>query len=336
MKFYYSGRRKWRCPIIQYITDNDWDFEDSTQSINFYSAMNQFWVKHNMISNDADQVTTEQRQYAVDNFNNLKNIDTLMYENNYYNSIQDHNNAVSYIDRGKDKTIVTVSGGSWLLQLTRNSIEHQGSWMLDHYTNYNVISIVDDVKRSYRNPVLYDSCLYDGINDELNSPQKIADYIKNLIPDTEYTVIADCKNGHSSCMLAYYLNATRVLITSGTTTCDPDVVLSDGYYAPVGGKYKMSNFFTVPFEVALRNLAFCKDIPEELQSINSIANAMPDTEFTYMYHNNDMGFKLYRDLLDSSLPNLSMSGVNRTPYTYGDHFINLELRKNGFFDLYLS
>ena len=335
MKFYHVGRRKWQCPIIEYITNNDWDFEDSTQSINFYSAMNQFWVKH-MMSNNDDKLSTKQRQYAVDNFNDLKNIDTLMYENNHKASIQDQNNAVSYIDRGKDKTIVTVSGGSWLLQLARNSLEHQGSWMLDHYTDYNVISIVDDVKRSYRNPVLYDSCLYDGINDELNSPEKIADYIKKLIPNTEYTVIADCKNGHSSCMLAYYLNATKVLITSGTTTCDPDVVLNDIYYASVGGRYKISNFFTVPFEVALRNLAFCKDIPEELQTINSIATVMPDTEFTYRYHNYDTGFRLYKDLLDSRLPNLSMAGVDRTEYTFGDHFINLELRKNGFFNLYLS
>ena len=335
MKFYHVGRRKWQCPIIEYITNNDWDFEDSTQSINFYSAMNQFWVKH-MMSNNDDQLSPKQRQYAVDNFNDLKNIDTLMYENNHSNSIQDQNNTVSYIDRGKDKTIVTVSGGSWLLQLARNSLEHQNSWMLDYYTDYNVISIVEDVRRSSRNPVLYDSCLYDGINDKLNSPEKIAEYIKKLIPNTEYTVIADCKNGHSSCILAYYLNATKVLITSGTTTCDPDVVLNDTYYAPVGGKYKISNFFTVPFEVALRNITFCKDIPEELQTINSIATVMPDTEFTYRYHNYDTGFRLYKDLLDSRLPNLSMAGVDRTEYTFGDHFINLELRKNGFFDLYLS
>ena len=174
MKFYYSTRKhfKTRCPIIEHISYNDWNFEDSNQSIDFFNAMNQFNIKY--MSSFPDQVTTEQRQYAIDNFDNLKNIDKLMHSSEHKNAIQDHNNTVSYIDRGKDKTIIVVSGGSWLLQLARNSLEHQSSWMLDHYTDYNVISIVDDIERSYRNPVLYDSCLYDGINDELNSPQKMA------------------------------------------------------------------------------------------------------------------------------------------------------------------
>lgn len=331
MKFYYPTATD--CSIVDYITSKDWKFANSNQAVDFYNEMNKFNIKH--MSNTANQITADQRQYCIDNFNNLKNINTLLYPTYHSNSTQDQNLTVSYINRGKPKTIVAISGGSWLLQLSRNSIEHHYSWMLDHYTDYNVISIVEDVRRSYRNPVLYDSCLYNGINDELNSLEKVADYIKQLIPDTEYTVIADCKNGHSSCILAYYLNATRVLVSSGTTTCDSAVVFNDSYYAPVNGKHNMFNFFDVPFEIALRNIAFCKDIPEEIRSINSIVTAMPDTEFTYIYHDNDIGFILYKDLLDSSLPNLSITGTERTAYTFGDHYIILELRKNGYFDLYL-
>lgn len=333
MKFYHPTVTD--CSIVDYITSKDWSFANSKQAIDFYTEMNKFNIKHMAYDND-EQLTANQRQYCVDNFDKIQDIDQLMYPSHHENAIQDQNLAVSYIDRGKPKTIVAVSGGSWLLQLNRNIIEHQLSWMLDHYTDYNVISIVDDVRRSHRNPVLYDSCMYKGINDDLDSPEKLANYIKQLIPNTEYNVIADCKNGHSSCMLAYHLNATRVLVLSGTTTCDPDVVFSDPFYTPVDGKYNMLNFFQTPFEVALRNIAFCKYIPDKLVSISSIATAMPNTEFTYVFHVDDRGFKLYRDELDTSMSNINMRGIRNTAYTFGSHYITLELRKSGQLDLYFS
>lgn len=333
MKFYHPTVTD--CSIVDYITSKDWSFANSKQAIDFYTEMNKFNIKHMAYDND-EQLTANQRQYCVDNFDKIQDIDQLMYPSHHENAIQDQNLAVSYIDRGKPKTIVAVSGGSWLLQLNRNIIEHQLSWMLDHYTDYNVISIVDDVRRSHRNPVLYDSCMYKGINDDLDSPEKLANYIKQLIPNTEYNVIADCKNGHSSCMLAYHLNATRVLVLSGTTTCDPDVVFSDPFYTPVDGKYNMLNFFQTPFEVALRNIAFCKYIPDKLVSISSIATAMPNTEFTYVFHVDDRGFKLYRDKLDTSMSNINMRGIRNTAYTFGSHYITLELRKSGQLDLYFS
>lgn len=333
MKFYHPTVTD--CSIVDYITSKDWSFANSKQAIDFYTEMNKFNIKHMAYDND-EQLTANQRQYCVDNFDKIQDIDQLMYPSHHENAIQDQNLAVSYIDRGKPKTIVAVSGGSWLLQLNRNIIEHQLSWMLDHYTDYNVISIVDDVRRSHRNPVLYDSCMYKGINDDLDSPEKLANYIKQLIPNTEYNVIADCKNGHSSCMLAYHLNATRVLVLSGTTTCDPDVVFSDPFYTPVDDKYNMLNFFQTPFEVALRNIAFCKYIPDKLVSISSIATAMPNTEFTYVFHVDDRGFKLYRDKLDTSMSNINMRGIRNTAYTFGSHYITLELRKSGQLDLYFS
>jgi hypothetical protein len=333
MKFYHPTVTD--CSIVDYITSKDWSFANSKQAIDFYTEMNKFNIKHMAYDND-EQLTANQRQYCVDNFDKIQDIDQLMYPSHHENAIQDQNLAVSYIDRGKPKTIVAVSGGSWLLQLTRNSIEHQLSWMLDHYTDYNVISIVDDVRRSHRNPVLYDSCMYKGINDDLNGPEKLANYIKQLIPNTEYNVIADCKNGHSSCMLAYHLNATRVLVLSGTTTCDPDVVFSNPFYTTVDGKHNMLNFFQTPFEVALRNIAFCKYIPDKLVSISSIATAMPNTEFTYVFHVDDIGFKLYRDELDTSMSNINMRGIRNTAYTFGNHYITLELRNSGQLDLYFS
>jgi hypothetical protein len=334
MKFYHPTVTD--CSIVDYITSKDWSFANSKQAIDFYTEMNKFNIKH-IAPDYQNQIPTKHRQYCIDNFDKLQDIDRInTHPHEHNNAIQDQNLAVSYIDRGKPKTIVAVSGGSWLLQLTRNSIEHQLSWMLDHYTDYNVISIVDDVRRSHRNPVLYDSCMYKGINDYLDSPEKLANYIKQLIPNTEYNVIADCKNGHSSCMLAYHLNATRVLVLSGTTTCDPTVVFNDPFYAPVNDRHNMLNFFQSPFEVALRNIAFCKYIPDKLISINSIATAMPNTEFTYVFHVDDAGFKLYRDELDTSLPNINIRGIKSSPYTFGNHYITLELRKSGQLDLYFS
>tara|TARA_B110001454_G_C12717566_1_gene433209 strand:- start:125 stop:1123 length:999 start_codon:yes stop_codon:yes gene_type:complete len=330
MKFYYPTSTD--CPIVDYIASKDWNFLDNEQSVDFAYAMNKFNLKH--INNSNNQVTPAQRQKCIDNFSDLKDINKICSKEEHINSVQDQNLTVSYADRGKSKTIVAISGGSWLLSLTKNSIEHQYSWMLDMFTDYNVISIVEDVRRSYTNPVLYDSCLYNGINDELNSPEKLADYIKQLIPNTEYNVVADCKNGHSSCMLAYYLNATRVLIQSGTTTCDSDIIFNNNRYITKDGRYNMLNYFDIPFELSLRTLAFCKNVPAHLQSINSIANSMPNTEFTYFYHIHDDEFRLYKDIIDTSLSNIKCRGIDRTPYTYGDHYITLELRQNGVFDSY--
>lgn len=330
MNFYYNDATN--CDIVDYITDKDWDFSNNQQSVDFCDAMNKFKLKH--INNDANISTSLQLKHCIENFSDLKDIDNLWLPQEHIDAEQDQNLIVSYINRDKPKTIVAISGGSWLLSLTRNSIEHQYSWMLDHFKEYNVISIVEDVRRSYTNPVLYDSCLYNGINDELNSPEKVAEYIKKLIPNTEYHVVADCKNGHSSCMLAYYLDATSVVVQSGTTTCDNEFVLSNERFKPVENRYNILSFWDIPFEIALRTIAFCKDVPTHLRSINSIARAMPNTEFSYIHHVNDHGFKFYIDQIDSSLSNITMTVIKRTAYTFGDHYITLELRTNGWFDNY--
>lgn len=311
------------CDITNSIINKDWNFANNKDSVEFAIAMQKYHIKYM----SSTYVTNEQRQVCIDNFDRLKNIDSLYLKDTLTNATLDQDMSVAYIDRGKPKTIVVISGGSWLLTLYRNAIEHQGSWMLDEFTDYNVISIVEDVIRSRRNPVLYDSCLYNGINDGLNSIEKVANYIKQLIPNTEYNIIADCKNGHSGCVLAYYLNASRVLVQSGTSTCE--------HTYDNNKTYNIEDYFFIEFEVALRNIAFCKDVPKHLKSINSIAKEMPDTEFTYIHHVNDIGFNYYIDLVDDSIANITKSAIDRTPHTHGDHYITLELRRVGFFSDYL-
>jgi len=328
------------CDITNSIINKDWNFANNKDSVEFAIAMQKYHIKYK----SSTYVTNEQRQVCIDNFDKLKNIDNLHLEYSLRNATLDKDMSVAYIDRGKPKTIVVISGGSWLLTLYRNAIEHQESWMLDEFTDYNVISIVEDISRAHRNPVLYDSCLYNGINDELNSIEKVANYIKQLIPNTEYNIIADCKNGHSSCMLAYYLNASRVLVQSGTSTCEYNNVLNNynnnskqsKFVLAEYNEYNIDDYFNISFEVVLRNIAFCNNVPTHLKSINSIAKEMPGTEFTYIHHANDVGFNYYIDLVDNSIANITKSAIDTTPHTHGDHYITLELRRSGFFAKYFK
>ena len=312
------------CHIVDSIVNKDWNFSNNQESSEFSKLAQQYHIKYL----SSTYVTNQQRQLCIDNFNNIKNINNLYLKDALANATLDQDMSVAYIDRGKEKTIVAISGGSWLLALSRNAIEHQYSWMFKEFTDYNIISIVESVKRSQRNPVLFDSCLYKGINDRLDSIEKLADYIKELIPNTEYNIVADCKNGHSSCLLAEQLNASKVLIQSGTSTCIP--MYTDNK------QHNIEDYFFIEFEMSLRNIAFCNDVPQHLMSINSIATTMPDTEFTYLYHVNDVGFKPYIELVDDSVTNVTKIGVETSSHTYSDHYITLELRRSGFFVNYFK
>lgn len=312
------------CDIVKRIVDKNWNFLNNSNSIEFSNLAQQYHIKYM----SSTYVTNEQRQICLDNFNNIKNINSLYLQESLTDATLDQDMSVAYIDRGKEKTIVAISGGSWLLALSRNAIEHQYSWMFDEFTDYNIISIIEDVKRSQRNPVLFDSCLYKGINDNIDSIEKLATYIKNLIPNTDYNIVSDCKNGHSSCLLAKELNASNVLIQSGTSTCVPLYTNNK--------KHNIEDYFFIGFELSLRNISFCNNIPKSLCTLNSIANTMPDTNFTYVHHVDDVGFKPYIDLVDDSVTNITKIGIETTPHTYSNHYITLELRRSGFFADYFK
>ena len=337
MKFYNNKRIK-DCSIVDYITSKDWNITDSKDGADLVLSMLEYHIKH-MSRHGTDILGSKQYKYGIDNFSKLKNFnkDQEVWMPNFisYQGITlSHNNSIAYIDRGKPKTIVVASGGSWILSLYRNKLEHQYQWMFEDFKDYNIISVVEDVSRTFTNPLLYDSCLYAGINNELNSIEKLADYIKELIPNTEYNVVADCKNGHSSCMLAYYLNATRVLIQSGTTTCNYNVFHNN--ISNDAGEFRIDDFFQSSLEMTFRNIAFCKNVPQHLTHINSIATHMPGTEFTYIHHADDSEFKHHIDGVDESIKNISKSSVNDTNYTHGQHYITTELRKSGMFTRYFS
>ena len=53
------------------------------------------------------------------------------------------------------------------------------------------------MNRTYHNPILYDSCYYNGCHPDLDTLEAIADYTKKLFPDNDYYVVADCKAGHT-------------------------------------------------------------------------------------------------------------------------------------------
>lgn len=338
MKF-FSGNRDAECDIVSSIVRKDWDFSNDKHAVEFEMAMQNYYIEYI----DNTYLTKSQRQTAIENFADLNIITDLYLPETFEGATLDQRNCVAYINRGKPKTIVAVSGGSWALSVCRGALEHQYSWMLNEFEEYNVISIVEDLSRSYTNPILYDSCLYKGINNKINSTQKLADYITTIMPNTEYHLVADCKNGHSTAMLAHYLKASRVLIQSGVTHCDYRRLLKQHN---VEGKYELELWNQISFQLLFRQMEFCRGIPENLQSINSIARnhsvtpqlagtkAMPECKFTYIHHENDLGFKDYIDLVDESI--IEKIAIQTTPHTFGDHYITLELRQSGFFTEFFS
>ena len=317
-----------------WLLERDWDFADNQQGVEFELLMHDYfideWNNHNK-----SMYNPRQRSLAIHGLHRLPNIKKLMYPEFYTNVSTDQNNSVLYIDRGKPDTLISLSSGSWVNTVTRNLLEHQVGYMLDKVTDYNVISIIEDYTRTVDNPILYDSCMYDGINYEINSTTKLVEYIKNLIPNTNYHILADCKNGHSSCLIAHELGASRVLIQSGISNCEYEQELKQFSRVEFDNRYNLYEWNDLRFQVLLRQMHFCKDIPDKFKSINSIAEVTPNCEFTYVYCDKDDSLYRYIDSVTDT-ENVNKVPLAPTAYTFGNHYITIELENSGYFDRYFS
>lgn len=319
MKFFHHNQS---CSVINQLTNKNWNFLDNTQACEFSILARQFWQKYYPAQPHVD--------YSLDNFDKIPQVNRQLSNRlMQIDGIQkDLNNCCVYIDRGKSKTIVVVNSPNWYEQLYNDTgPEHKSSWFLEdsQFEDYNIISIVEDITRVYDNPVLYDSLYYCGINYNINSLPKLALYINKLINTKEYYVVGDCKNGHSSALLAYYLNASKVIISSGVS--DIDFSFIQQKYMNEVGEYFLEAYWQIPFEIMLRTIAFGKHIPAELHSINSIAKKMPHAKFMYAHHENDTTFPEWIDMVDSNI--VTKVSVKDSPYTFGNHYINIELYKAG-------
>lgn len=319
MKFWHDNQS---CEVINQLTSKNWNFLDNTHAHNFSILARQFWQKY---YEPRDMV-----EYSLDNFNKIPQVnrqlsDRLLRINNIQ---RDLNNCCVYINRGKAKTIVVVNSPNWYEQLYNDTgPEHKSSWFLEdsQFEDYNIISLVEDITRVHDNPILYDSLYYCGINYNINSLPKLALYINKLFDTKEYYVVGDCKNGHSSALLAYYLNASKVIISSGVSDIDCSFVQSK--FMNEVGEYLLDGYWQIPFEIMLRTIAFGKHIPAELHSINSIAKKMSHAKFMYAHHENDTTFSEWIDMVDGSIVN--KVSIKDSPYTFGNHYINIELYKSG-------
>lgn len=323
MKFYDHNVD---CNISDTITATDWDIFDQTQSRDLSLLLRKYYLKHCQ--------ENEYMQYSFDAFQNLKYLNSKNEVHFTLNDIPDlkldQRSCVAFANRNKPKTIVALNGGSWIRDLYMDGgSEHQYHWLFrDMFEKqFNIISIAEDPRRSYTNPILYDSCFYNGINSDIDSLSDMCDYIQALIPSEEYYVIADCKNGHSASVLAYFLDATKVFIHSGITTSNTKVV-KDIYYNDSDECF-IKSYFQIPVEVMLRHEAFAHDLPNELTSINNIAKTMPYTKFMYMYHNQDKSITPHVDNIVES-NNVTKKGIDTTAYTLSDHYIMSEIRKSGY------
>ena len=320
---------------FNWLNQRDWDFTDNQQGFEFEILMQELysrlWDNNNMRSH----YNPRQRRTAIRNIKQLPNIKSLMWPEQYTHASTDQNNSIIYLDRGKPDTIVNLSSGSWVNTVTRNLLEHQLGWTFDRLGDYNVISIIEDYSRTADNPILYDSCMYKGISYEIDTTTKLVEYIKNLIPNTNYHIVSDCKNGHSSCIIAHELGASRVLVQSGITHCHWESELTKfnrDFNNNLPHIYHWDDFI---FQVLLRQMNFCKDMPEEFKSLNSIAEVTPDCEFTYAYCDGNTSMPQYIDSVYETT-NVNKVSIAPTPYTFDNHFITMELEKSGWFANYFN
>ena len=314
-----------KCNYADMLCKEVWNFSDDKQGVEFVKLFLNYKIS-NGYSNDKEL-------NALENFNKLKNFNNtgkLFFSSDVDGVVNTQDNCVSYIDRGKDKTIVAISGGSWMLSLYQDQgIEHQYAWMFDddNFNDYNIISLVEHPKRAFTNPMLYDSCMYDGINDELNNLNDVCDFIKTLIPNQQYYLISDCKTTHACALMSYYLNAHAVFMSSGATHSNYQKVLYS-FTTPIESSFvDINNADDIGFELCIRQQHFTKKLPKYLKCVNSIASKMPETKFEYVYHKDDKTFYKYINHIQNS-SNVNVYGIDDTPYCYGKHYIVIQLRSD--------
>ena len=306
-------------PVVD-LTSSEWNFSDNQQAKVFC----RMYREHELL--DKENIDHKKIQYTLNNYNLME---TFTADNPTNFSVKDEyvlefDKTVAYLDRKKSKTIIALSGGSWRKTLYEQvGLEHTYGWLKNDplADDYNIVSFSEQLERTYHNPILYDSCYYNGCHPDLDTLEAIADYTKKLFPDNDYYVVADCKAGHSGALLSYYLSSKKCFLHSAITTVDTDVMSK--WWANNEGTYHIDLYPSIDFEVFLRATYLNKFIPKDLVTTQSIIDRMPNCEYQFYYHEGDTWFHRHADLIKTA----KVKYTSDQKYTYTDHYILPYLRK---------
>lgn len=331
-KFYTNPTDKAnKYEITSHLIDREWDFSIGEHSREFSKLYRTYLMG---LIHSPEEKYYKFLKSTVDNFELLKTFtqDTAMHPSiANRDCVTDFDNTVSYVNRGKQKTIVAVGGGSWYKTLYNyDGLDHVASWLFDEKDsiNYNVISFREQIERCYYNPVLYDSCYYNGCHDQMPNLKRMSEYIKTVFPDNEYYIFGDCKLGHATALLAYYLGASKIFISSGITTVDTDT-LDRFLNKNSDGAYHLNDYQSLgAFEVLLRSTYFTDNIPEQLNTTQKIIDLMPNSKFMFYNHEQDIPEFYEQSKMVQPANNVSIHYTDNQKYSINNHHIVNYLRKH--------
>lgn len=246
-----------------------------------------------------------------------------------------HNSDVMYLNLSRKKTIISFSGIEWTKSLVQEyPYMHSYRWMekLIHtdYKDFNLLSFSEDISRAYKNPLIYESYYYEGINEKVPSLRHMANLAIDMFPDSEYYIIADCKNAHAAAIFASFVHAKKCLLISPVTDINIDYLYNESIDA--NNKIGIRTTSGIRFQLLLRALAFCSGIPKHFENVYEVAKISPDTDFRIAVHKDDDDFFKF-PLYDNSLSNLSIDLIDNTSQV---HYIVPELQKNGYIQKYFN
>lgn len=316
----------------RYLTSRSWDLLDPKDGHELYMMR----CKQD-IEFGTSPAEEKSLLYSMENFDNLTKLKS-RWNNDEFKHHQpdwqcDYQGDVLWRDRGKDKTIVVVTHhGQWssALNLPNNQFydHNEFSWLGNTkfgFDDFNWISLKEHEGSAHVNPMIYPTSFYGGINQELNSIQKVSEYVKNKFPGNEFYVISDCKTGHSSAILASMLSATKLLLCSGTTTMDSDYlgfkVLGDD------NKLRTNDLLSLGFIMYVRSVLHKDKFDADMIDLNSIARCNPQMQIQAFYHVNDHQMRKFIDIIDTGLPNIDVIDIPDTQFTHRNHHIIAEVRR---------
>lgn len=242
----------------------------------------------------------------------------------------EHFSDVAYLDREQKHTIISISGSSWYdyLHADDNPYYHQWHWLYERNDNndYNLIDFQEDMTRAARNPMIYECCFYEGVNDTINSIHKMANKVKELFPDNDYYIVCDCKNGHSGALLAQALNAKGCFISAGITDFSSKYLFNEIKHDDEFISFDYIN--DVKFGMFMKSLRYSPQLNDNELTVYDIAKNNPNIQFQFTCHEDDDEFYKFNDYLNKpELPNVNRSEI-KTRYQVHNHYILPELKKN--------
>tara|TARA_R110002124_G_C8960236_1_gene514009 strand:+ start:122 stop:1231 length:1110 start_codon:yes stop_codon:yes gene_type:complete len=204
---------------------------------------------------------------------------------------------VMLLDRGSDKTIVIINNhSSWITDLWGDDPTlsmtnmHKEQWLFRHtfFKDFNIISITEDLTRMSDNPLLYPNQLFEGISTDINTLDKLVDFIKDTIPSKDYHVYTSCRYGFTGSIVGGKLNAKTVFMNHSITSTMSAPSLSLNDFTTITSNNHIieldcMDYGSFYFWTDLWDNIFEPGIKYGVQDLGDVCDKYPNTYYNYAY-----------------------------------------------------